>query len=175
MQGQVVGIIAFTMRSGQNLNFAVPISYAFPLLQSPKSLTLAQLSARLSGSGEAHAESKARPPLTASDQYRLGLDFYGKNKQHEAIEAFKKAIELDPNQAESYFQIGSILADEPHSRDQAISYLQEGTFRSRSSRLIALHPPIVTRCRCVRPDERFYRVSSNRPTTFGSGVGKLHT
>lgn len=126
MQGEVVAIIAFTMRSGQNLNFAVPVSYVFPLLQSPKSLTLAQLSAPLSGGGEAPTESTARPALTASDQYRLGLDLYGKNKQREAIEAFKKAIELDPGYAESYFQIGSILAGDPHSGDQAISYLQDG-------------------------------------------------
>ena len=126
MYGEVVGIIAFTMRSGQNLNFAVPVRYAFPLLQDLKSLTLTQLSAHLGSSGEVHDHSKTGSPLTASNQYRLGLDLYSKNEHQKAIEAFKKAIELDPSQAESYFQIGSILADKVKSRDEAIHYLQEG-------------------------------------------------
>lgn len=65
-------------------------------------------------------------PEDASQQYRLGLDLYRKNKPRDAVEAFNRAIDLDPRHAESYVQIGSILAEDPHSRDQAISYLQEG-------------------------------------------------
>ena len=121
MKGEVIGIIAFSLRSGQNLNFAVPVRYVLPLLERPDSMTFAQFSSRLAG-----ADSARRSPPTAAEEYRLGLDLYSKQKPREAIDAFKRAIDLDPRHAESYFQMGSILAGEPHSRDQAIGYLREG-------------------------------------------------
>jgi tetratricopeptide (TPR) repeat protein len=112
------------MRSGQNLNFAVPIQYVFPLLKQPQSLSLAQL--RFAKSAVAKADTAVHPAVTSSEQYRRGLDFYGQGRLREAIEAFKTAIELEPSQAESYFQIGSILANELASRDQATVYLEGG-------------------------------------------------
>jgi len=121
MKGEVIGIIAFSLRSGQNLNFAVPVRYVFPLLEHPESLTFAQFSSRLASENSARRSSP-----TAADEYRLGLDLYSRQKPRAAIDAFKRAIELDPRHAESYFQMGSILAGEPHSRDQAIDYLREG-------------------------------------------------
>jgi tetratricopeptide (TPR) repeat protein len=123
-KGQVIGVSAFTMRSGQNLNFAGPIQYVFPLLRQPQSLPLAEL--RFAKSAFAKADSAVHPAVTSSGQYRRGLDLYEQGRLREAIEAFKTAIELEPGQAEPYFQIGSILANELASRDQATVYLQEG-------------------------------------------------
>jgi len=81
----------------------------------------------LRASGSEGTDSKAASSLTAEGQCRLGLELYSHKRLGETVKAFKKAIDLDPSHGESYVQIGSILAADPHSREQAISYLREGS------------------------------------------------
>ena len=46
-EGKVIGVAASIVQDGQNLNFAVPISYAYPLIQSTGGFPLAELKQRL--------------------------------------------------------------------------------------------------------------------------------
>lgn len=45
-RGEVIGIVVSSLQSGQNLNFAVPINYAKPLLQAPNKVPIAALPKR---------------------------------------------------------------------------------------------------------------------------------
>jgi Tfp pilus assembly protein PilF len=125
-KAEVIGVVAFTIRSGQNLNFARPIQYVFPLLKQTDSLSLAQFTGqllKLSGSRQGGRDPTAG---TADENYRRGLDLYAQHNLPEAVAAFKKAIEQDPDYSEAYFQVGAILASETQTQDQATHFLEEG-------------------------------------------------
>lgn len=125
-KGEVIGVVAFTMRAGQNLNFARPIQYVLPLLKLTNSLTLTQLSERLLKAADPKDNIHAPRPVTADESYRRGQDLYAKGQIPEALDAFKKTIKQNPSYAEAYFQAGAILANELKSQDEAIHYLEEG-------------------------------------------------
>ena len=69
-QGEVIGVVASSLEGGQNLNFAIPINYAKPLLVSRVTFSLDSLPRRKATS-VAESASTARQPLhdpTAKDQ-----------------------------------------------------------------------------------------------------------
>jgi S1-C subfamily serine protease len=45
-RGEVIGVIVSSLESGQNLNFAVPINYAKPMLQAPNAVLISALPKR---------------------------------------------------------------------------------------------------------------------------------
>src|SRR4051794_34508314 len=49
-------------------------------------------------------------PQDAAGYLALGNLLYKNDRDHEAVEAFKKAVELDPGNAESYRRLGFALA-----------------------------------------------------------------
>lgn len=49
-------------------------------------------------------------PLTASYHYHEGVDCYLHSKHREAIENFKKAVELDPTFADAHYYMGLVYA-----------------------------------------------------------------
>lgn len=51
----------------------------------------------------------AQPATEAKLEYNLGVDFYKVGKYELAMTAFRKAIELDPNYIDAYYNLGSIL------------------------------------------------------------------
>ncbi len=54
--------------------------------------------------------SQPAPPTTeAKLEYNLGVDFYKVGKYELAMASFRKAIELDPNYIDAYYNLGSIL------------------------------------------------------------------
>ena len=60
--------------------------------------------------GEAPTVSQPAPPTTeAKLEYNLGVDFYKVGKYELAMASFRKAIELDPNYIDAYYNLGSIL------------------------------------------------------------------
>ena len=101
-KGEVIGIATLVLKEGQNLNFAIP---------SDKVLTLKESS----GSARdlaAYADATRRCKITdksSTDSYvwcqsgfcYLDYDFYD-----EAVEAFKQAIRIDPNDATTYTSLG---------------------------------------------------------------------
>ena len=44
--GEVIGVVVSSLESGQNLNFAIPINYAKPMLQTPNAVPIASLPKR---------------------------------------------------------------------------------------------------------------------------------
>ncbi len=51
----------------------------------------------------------AQPITEAKLEYNLGVDFYKVGKYELAMSSFRKAIELDPNYIDAYYNLGSIL------------------------------------------------------------------
>ena len=55
------------------------------------------------------ASQPAPPSTEAKLEYNLGVDFYKVGKYELAMASFRKAIELDPNYIDAYYNLGSIL------------------------------------------------------------------
>ena len=49
------------------------------------------------------------PPQAGKYYYNLGAVYINTNQSQAAETAFKKAIELDPNYADAYYQLGLVL------------------------------------------------------------------
>jgi hypothetical protein len=66
--GQVIGITSAGVEEGQNLNFAVPLKYVLPMLDSPpKNITLAQLTEQTKPVEQATSREKSQGPTTFRD------------------------------------------------------------------------------------------------------------
>lgn len=62
---------------------------------------------------------------TARMHYNLGV-FYTKNKEYQrAATEFEKAIEIDPEDAQSYFNLGYIYAEYMVKRSKAVEYFRQ--------------------------------------------------
>ena len=55
------------------------------------------------------ARELAQPSVEAKTQYNAGVDFYKIGKYEQAISSFRKAIELEPDYIDAYFNLGTIL------------------------------------------------------------------
>lgn len=51
----------------------------------------------------------AQPSVEAKAEYNAGVDFYKIGKYEQAISSFRKAIELEPDYIDAYFNLGTIL------------------------------------------------------------------
>jgi tetratricopeptide (TPR) repeat protein len=50
--------------------------------------------------------AKLNPALAGQSYYNLGAVLTNRGRSKEAVEAFKKSIDIDPNNAKSYYQLG---------------------------------------------------------------------
>ncbi len=95
MAGQVIGVATLQAAEGQNLNFAVPAERISQLrvndLQSFSSLS---------------AESQKNKRSSAERLYSQGLAQLSRDDYARALPYFEKAVETDPNYAESWYQAG---------------------------------------------------------------------
>ena len=55
------------------------------------------------------ARELAQPSVEAKTQYNAGVDFYKIGKYEQAMNSFRKAIELEPDYIDAYFNLGTIL------------------------------------------------------------------
>lgn len=55
---------------------------------------------------EVQEVAKLDPAMAGQSYYNLGAIYTNRGKSKEAVEAFKKAIEIDPKNAQSYYQLG---------------------------------------------------------------------
>ena len=70
-------------------------------------------------------ENKILIKQTALMHYNLGV-FYSENKQHSrAVVEFERAIELNPGDAHSYYNLGYIYAEFLHDRPRAIENFRQ--------------------------------------------------
>jgi tetratricopeptide (TPR) repeat protein len=94
-RGEVIGVAIGAIEEGQNLNFAVPVSYLADLISSNK------------------AERAAAPgdvangiPSSAKAYYDTGKTYYKQGRYAEAIEAYQQALRLAPNYDDALFEMG---------------------------------------------------------------------
>ena len=127
MRGEVIGVAAFQMVQGQNLNFAIPVSLVKALKGGEGvEITAADfvstqliealedpfdqgeiLFGREQYEGAIPYFKKAveKNPFHAEAYYYLGV-CYKETGATDAVDAFKKAIEINPDYVEAYYQLG---------------------------------------------------------------------
>src|SRR5215218_4843336 len=95
MAGQVIGIATLQAEQGQSLNFAVPSERILQLkvsdLQTVSSLT---------------AESTKNKRASAERMYSQGVAQLSRDDYARAVGYFEKAVEMDSNYPEAWYQIG---------------------------------------------------------------------
>ncbi len=95
MRGQVIGVATLQAAEGQSLNFAVPSERIAGLkigaLQTFASLNL---------------ETQKNKRAAAESLYSQGLGVLSRDDYTRAVVFFEKAVEIDPNYAESWYQAG---------------------------------------------------------------------
>lgn len=113
MNGEVIGISALILETGQNLNFAIPIKFALPLIEKTSRKDLAVLTKELTEKaiGEyirnQQTSTEFKPEETifeealqyyqqANEKSGNYMGVFGTANQ-EAIEFLKKAVNVDPN------------------------------------------------------------------------------
>lgn len=88
-EGRLVGFTAFYVLEGQNLNFALPVEWAKELLSSPAVLP--------------------EPPKAKADStswFSLGRTYFEAGDSTKAIEAYKKAISINPQFDWAWYNLG---------------------------------------------------------------------
>ncbi len=95
--GEVIGITTFLIKEAQNLNFAMPVNYIKGKIESKKVTALK----------ESEIEDYKK---TAEYWFYLGYYMEEAGLHREAIEAFKQAIRIKPDDAEAFFALGFIYA-----------------------------------------------------------------
>jgi tetratricopeptide (TPR) repeat protein len=95
MYGQVIGIASLQAAEGQSLNFAIPSERILQLkvsdLQSFSSLT---------------AETQKNKRSAAEKFYSQGVAQLSRDDYARALQFFERAVELDPNYPEAWYQAG---------------------------------------------------------------------
>ena len=95
MRGQVIGVATLQAAEGQSLNFAVPS-------QRITQLKIGELQTFSSLNLEAQKNKRA----AAQALYSQGLGILSRDEYARAAAYFEKAVEIDPNYAESWYQAG---------------------------------------------------------------------
>lgn len=95
MRGQVIGVATLQAAEGQSLNFAVPSER---ILQ----LKLGELQTFTSLNSETQKSRRA----AAERLYSQGLGMLSRDDYPRALSYFEKAVEIDPNYAEAWYQAG---------------------------------------------------------------------
>lgn len=95
MRGQVIGVATLQAAEGQSLNFAVPSS-RIAQLKIGELQTFAAL----------NSETQKNKRAAAQRLYSQGLGILSRDEYARAVPFFEKAVEIDPNYAESWYQAG---------------------------------------------------------------------
>lgn len=95
MRGQVIGVATLQAAEGQSINFAVP-SARIAQLKIGDLQTFASL----------NSETLKNKRAAAQNLYSQGLGILSRDDYGKAIAYFEKAVEIDPNYAESWYQAG---------------------------------------------------------------------
>lgn len=95
MRGQVIGVATLQAAEGQSLNFAVP-SERISQLKVSDLQTFASIA----------AESQKNKRSAAQSMYSQGLGILSRDDFARALPFFEKAVDIDPNYAEAWYQAG---------------------------------------------------------------------
>ena len=101
-------------------------------LKSDDAALFANLSAALADAGKIEEAAKAvaelaklNPSFAGLGYYNLGIVLINRGKSKEAVETFSKAIEIDPKNAKSYYQLGLAYFGSTDTMSQAVSNLEK--------------------------------------------------
>lgn len=97
MHGKVIGVVSFIVEPGQNLNFAVAGQSVLDLQDEKTAMTLPEWT---------YSVSKEKPGL-AAELCKKGFEFSIQGKYKKALEYYKEAAEKSPDDAESWYGLGS--------------------------------------------------------------------
>jgi tetratricopeptide (TPR) repeat protein len=97
MEGKVIGVVSFILQPGQNLNFAVAGQSVLDLKDETTVMTLPEWT---------YSVSKEKPGL-AAELCKKGFEFSIQGKYKKALEYYKEAVEKSPDDAESWYGLGS--------------------------------------------------------------------
>jgi tetratricopeptide (TPR) repeat protein len=95
MRGEVIGVATLQAAEGQSLNFAVP-SERISQLKQTQLQTFASLT----------AETQKNKRSAAQSLYSQGLGILSRDEYARAVPFFEKAVDIDPNYAEAWYQAG---------------------------------------------------------------------
>jgi tetratricopeptide (TPR) repeat protein len=95
--GQVVGIVSFQSRIGQNLNFALASDNLLKLEQTETALSVAEWT---------YARIKHKPQ-EVQNLCREGFSFSIRGEYKEALNYFQEAVENSPDSTEAWFGLGN--------------------------------------------------------------------
>lgn len=110
IQGEVIGVVTSGNTEGQNLNFALAINEIKPFITSSSKMTLEEFS---------------NYTMRKRDLYfMLGNNSYLKNNFKEAIDSYKKALELNPRDADICLNLGCAYAS-LGEQEEALTYYQK--------------------------------------------------
>lgn len=101
MSGEVIGVATFIVQGGQNLNFAIPVTFIKKLV--PLSTGVGKIE------DISFADSKYQEE---GDAYSRGLMYYNAKEYNLAIPEFQKAISTEPTNHELYFYLGMCYKEE---------------------------------------------------------------
>jgi S1-C subfamily serine protease len=116
LKGEVIGVVTSSIDSGQNLNFAIPVSGVASLfndykkskkkvMPAQKALTSVSTPEAMVKLEEAKTEVKKNPD-NAETHNNLGLCYTKLGKYDMAKEAFKQALRIMPDFAEAHYNLG---------------------------------------------------------------------
>lgn len=95
MRGQVIGVATLQAAEGQSLNFAVPSERILQLKLS-----------ELQTFSTLNSETQKNRRAAAERLYSQGLGILSRDDFARALNYFEKAVEVDPNYAEAWYQAG---------------------------------------------------------------------
>ena len=134
-EGQLVGITTYTVKRGQNLNFAIPVEWLDEI--SPDKRIAAKERSRVDWLAEAviFGDQKNWQGLldwcrdwtrVDSESYWawfcVGEAYTGLNRYKEAIEANRSALRIKPNASEAWTNLGYIYSELNHHSDAIEAY-----------------------------------------------------
>lgn len=97
MKGKVIGVVSFILKPGQNLNFAVAGQSVLDLKNEKSVMTLPEWT---------YSVSTQKPGLAAK-LCEKGFEFSIQGKYKKALDYYKEATEKNPDDAESWYGLGS--------------------------------------------------------------------
>jgi len=114
MDGRLIGITEAGMEEGENLNFAVTLEYVRHFLAGINVDNGGQSHTRKRAGRKSHGNSRQAeapqappsPPHNAAYYYDLGMELFNHERYGEAETPLRKAVHLEPNNAEYEHRLG---------------------------------------------------------------------
>lgn len=95
--GEVIGIATYLLKSGQNINFAIPINYARGLISGTATTSLASVNSRIESATPTSPDRTDEPGLPGPDRGDAGVSLAGLGEQiSNAARAKRGRTALDP-------------------------------------------------------------------------------